>query len=164
MPPEPYAHSVSIRQASLDDLDALEELEFDCFDSDRFSRRRWRYLLMKAHAATWVLEDEQAEDEEDRLVGYAMVLLRARSRRALLHSLCVHPRVRRQGHAVRLLEACEAYVRMQGAQVLWLDVHVENETAIRLYRGCGYERYGWEADVYEDGGAAWRMEKFLVDK
>lgn len=153
-----------IRHASLTDLEALEELEFDCFDTDRFSRRRWRYLLTHAHAITLVLEDPQAANEDECLMGYAMVLLRVGSRRALLHSLCVHPRLRRRGNAARLLAACEALVHAQGGWVMWLDVHVDNKDALRLYQRNGYERYGWEADVYEDGGAAWRMEKYLVDE
>lgn len=144
------------------DLEALEELEFDCFDSDRFSRRRWRYLLSnKAHAVTWVLEDKRAAHEDERLLGYAMVLLRTGSRRALLHSLCVHPRARRNGHAVCLLMACERLALDEGANTLWLDVHVENRAALTLYQRHDYERYSWEDDVYEDGGAAWRMEKRL---
>ena len=153
---------LALRPAVLTDLGALEELEFDCFDSDRFSRRRWRYLLTQAHAVTLVLEDLQAVHDDERLQGYAMVLLRTHSRRALLHSLCVHPQVRRHGQAMRLLAACEAQAVAAGADTLWLDVHVDNHAALRLYQRCGYHRYSWEDDVYEDGGAAWRMEKHLA--
>lgn len=150
-----------LRQAVLADLDALEELEFDCFDSDRFSRRRWRYLLGRAHATTLVLEDKQASNDDERLLGYAMVLTRANSRRALLYSLCVHPRVQRQGYAAQLLAACEDWVGKEGITMLWLDVHVDNKVALRLYERHGFNRYSWEDDVYEDGGAAWRMEKHM---
>lgn len=152
---------LSLRQAGLADLDALEELEFDCFNSDRFSRRRWRYLLGRAHAITLVLEDERALYEDERLLGYVMVLLRKNSRRALLHSLCIHPRIQRQGYAVQLLNACERLANQEGICTLWLDVHVDNKTALRLYEHHGFNRYSWEDAVYEDGGAAWRMEKHL---
>ncbi|MEE4377380.1 MAG: ribosomal-protein-alanine acetyltransferase, partial [Candidatus Competibacteraceae bacterium] len=43
---------ISLRQATLDDLDALVILENRCFSSDKLSRRRFRYMLTKAHATT----------------------------------------------------------------------------------------------------------------
>lgn len=151
-----------IRQAIPSDLEALEELEFDCFDSDRFSRRRWRYLLQKAHAVTFVLDVKNyAGNSDERLLGYGMLLLRTRSQRALLHSLCVHPCIQQQGYGAKLLVACEKYALSTGANMLWLDVHADNWIAQRLYQHHGYYRYAWEDDVYEDGGAAWRMEKSL---
>ena len=155
------AHAaMQIRSAAPDDIDALEELEFDCFDSDRFSRRRWRYLLTRARAITLVLENS-AVAEDERLCGYAMLLLRQGSHRALLHSLCVHPRCQRQLLGTRLLLAIEQRAQREGARAVWLDVHVDNAPALALYRRAGYERTHWEANVYEDGGDAWRMEKLL---
>lgn len=155
---------LSIRRATISDLDALEELEFDCFDSDRFSRRRWRYLLQQANAVTLVLDTNSNAHTiggDEQLLGYAMLLLRMHSQRALLHSLCVHPRVQRQGLGAKLLTTCESLAKAKGANMLWLDVHAENSTAQRLYQRHGYYRYAWEDNVYEDGGAAWRMEKLL---
>ena len=43
-----------IRTASLGDLDALVALENHCFDHDRITRRQFRHLLKKGHAALYV--------------------------------------------------------------------------------------------------------------
>lgn len=150
-----------IRPVARADLDALEELEFDCFDSDRFSRRRWRYLLTRAHALTLVLEDSNA-DEEETLCGYAMVLLRRGSRKATLHSFCIHPRCQAQGLGAILLNAIEQAAIERGVQEMRLGVHADNSRAQRLYKRAGYERFGYEEESYEDGGAAWYMERTLT--
>lgn len=155
--PEP----LSIRPAMPADLDALEELEFDCFDSDRFSRRRWRHLLTRAHAITLVLEDSNA-DEEEALCGYAMALLRRGSRKATLHSFCIHPRCQARGLGSMLLGAIEQAVAKRGVQEMTLGVHADNNRAQRLYRRAGYERFGYAEEAYEDGGAAWYMERTLT--
>lgn len=156
--PEP----MSIRPAMPADLDALEELEFDCFDSDRFSRQRWRHLLTRANAITLVLEDGNA-DEEEALCGYAMVLLRRGSRKASLHSFCIHPRCQAQGLGRILLKTIEQAAVERGVQEMRLGVHADNDRAQRLYRRAGYERFGYEEDAYEDGGAAWYMERRLIE-
>ena len=57
-----------IRPASLSDVNALDAIERHCFESDRITRRQWRYMLSKAHAD--VLVDEDAAG----LLGYVLVL------------------------------------------------------------------------------------------
>ena len=41
-----------IRPATLQDIDALVDIENQCFGSDILSRRNFRYLLTKGHANT----------------------------------------------------------------------------------------------------------------
>lgn len=150
------------RHARLDDVDALEELEFDCFDSDRFTRRRWRYMLTRAHALTLVLaSDTPTPLQDDELHGYAMLLLRTNSDIGHVHSLCIHPDRQRQGEGARLLQALEAAAVNEKCARLRLHVHMDNEVAQRLYKRHGYRRYHWHDDFYEDGAAAWVLEKRL---
>jgi ribosomal protein S18 acetylase RimI-like enzyme len=44
-----------------------------------------------------------------------------------------------------------------------LEVRVDNERAIALYRRRGYEVQGRTDDFYEDHSDAWRMRKRLRD-
>ena len=51
-----------LRPATLEDLDALVDLENISFDSDGFSRRVFRYLLTEAHAETLVIKAFKGSD------------------------------------------------------------------------------------------------------
>ena len=87
------------RPATVADLDALVEIEQHAFIHDRFSRRNLRYLLLRAHAATWVLVDET-----DRPFAYVMVLFHAGTSLARLYSYAVLPARRGEGYGHQLLK------------------------------------------------------------
>ncbi|HEX5340744.1 MAG TPA: ribosomal-protein-alanine acetyltransferase, partial [Gammaproteobacteria bacterium] len=57
-----------IRDATVNDLDSLVRLEQRCFDSDRLSRRSFRYMILRSHACLIV------DEEQGGLRGYALVL------------------------------------------------------------------------------------------
>ena len=80
-----------IRSAALNDLSELVRIENLSFETDRFSRRSFRYLLTKANAKTLV--DEQA----GQIRGYVMLLFNVGTSLARLYSYAVDPAARRQG-------------------------------------------------------------------
>ena len=55
------AATVRLRKATLDDLDALLELEHQSFSGDRLSRRQLRYLISRARAVTLLVESGAGE-------------------------------------------------------------------------------------------------------
>ncbi|MEN9903835.1 MAG: hypothetical protein RLZZ555_400 [Pseudomonadota bacterium] len=63
------------------------------------------------------------------------------------------PRQRRQGCARLLLEALQAWSRLQGAECLWLEVRASNEGARALYEQIGFRQVGHRRDYYpaDDG-------------
>lgn len=146
-----------LRPAQPGDLVALSQLEQLCFETDHFSRRQLAHLLRRAHAVTWV-----AEDEAQRLVGYATLLLRRNSRTARLYSFCVHPEIQGQGVGRRLLDTLEGEARDRDCEWLTLEVRADNRRALALYRRMGFGLRRWLDDYYADGCAAWQMEKSLV--
>ena len=63
------------------------------------------------------------------------------------------PLHRRQGCARLLLEALQAWSRLQGAECLWLEVRAGNEGARFLYEEQGFRQVGRRRDYYPaDGG------------
>ncbi|MEC9483510.1 MAG: GNAT family N-acetyltransferase, partial [Halomonas sp.] len=60
-----------LRPATPNDLAALCQLELDCFEGDRFSRRQLAHLLTRANAVTWL-----AVAEDGALHGYGTLLFR----------------------------------------------------------------------------------------
>ncbi len=144
------------RLASLDDLDALVRLEQVCFDSDRISRRQFRYLLSKGNASVLVTERQGV------LMGDAVLLYSRATSVARLYSLAVHPSARQQGLGRRLMQAAETEAWSHHRAYLRLEVRKDNPTAVRLYESLGYRRLGDRLDYYQDHMDAWRFEKSLA--
>ncbi|HET7369794.1 MAG TPA: peptidase C39 family protein [Gammaproteobacteria bacterium] len=145
-----------IRAATLDDLDALVALEERCFDSDRLSRRSFRYLISRGSAALLV------EAEDSRLNGYALVLFRTGTSLARLYSIAVASAQRGRGIGQALLEQAEAASCDHDCIAMRLEIRVDNTAAEQLYRKMGYRPFGIYPDYYEDHADALRMEKSLV--
>ncbi|HET6655647.1 MAG TPA: peptidase C39 family protein, partial [Gammaproteobacteria bacterium] len=145
-----------IRSATLDDLEALVALEERCFDSDRLSRRNFRYLIGRGNAALLI------DLEADALRGYALVLFRTGTSLARLYSIAVAPEYRGRGVAQALLEHSEAVSRERDCIAMRLEIRVDNAAGEQLYRKMGYRPFGTYPDYYEDHADALRMEKSLV--
>ncbi|WP_110687887.1 GNAT family N-acetyltransferase [Salinicola aestuarinus] len=146
----------TLRQGQPTDRDALLALEARAFEGDRFNRRQLGHLLTRANAATLV-----AVDADDAVIGYATLLFRRNSGTARLYSFCVDPERRGLGLGRRLLDAIEQVAVARDAQRVLLEVRADNRVAMRLYRHTGYVAHRWLDDYYEDGCAAWRMDKSL---
>jgi len=141
--------------ASLDDLDAIQALEFAAFPGDRLSRRSLRSFIAAAHRPLIVAKFG------DRLAGYALIALRKGGRSARLYSLAVDPAQGRRGVGRALLQACERYARAHGRASLRLEVRYDNVSAIALYQKIGFRQFAQYDGYYADGAAALRFEKRL---
>ena len=145
-----------IRHATLADLDNLVRIEINCFDSDRLSRRNFRYLLIKGNAETLV------EEENGVVRGYSMLLFNHGISLARLYSLAVDPAFQRMGVAARLVEASEVAARQNDCVSLRLEIRKDNIASIKLFKRLGFREFGERADYYEDHMDALRFEKSLV--
>lgn len=145
-----------IRAATLEDLDALIALEEDCFDTDRLSRRQFRYMLTRAKAATLVYE------EDGTILGYAMVSFSRGTSSARLYSIAVDPAARGRRIGRELVGAAEDAARERDYAYLRLEVRRDNPASVRLFRGLGYKQFGEYDEYYEDRMDALRFEKSLA--
>ena len=137
------------------DLDALVALESSSFATDRLSRASWRRLIGRPSA------DIRVVDGAEGLQAAAIVLSRAGSKRARLYSIAVHPRAAGKGLGRALLAEIEQVARERGAQVLSLEVRVDNSAAIALYERAGFRKTGRREGYYADGADALRFEKAI---
>ncbi|MGD8206779.1 MAG: GNAT family N-acetyltransferase/peptidase C39 family protein [Thiohalocapsa sp.] len=152
-----------IRPAIDADLDALVALENDCFDSDRLSRRRFRYMLGRAQAVLLVAEHTAAiPGPTSGLLGYVLVLFNRATSVARLYSIAVAQTGRRQGVASALIEAAERATWDADRAYLRLEIRRDNLASQRLFEGLGYRRFGVLADYYADRMEALRYEKQLA--
>jgi ribosomal protein S18 acetylase RimI-like enzyme len=149
---------VLIRTASLGDLDDLVALENHCFDHDRITRRQFRHLLKKGHAALHVAV------ADDALLGSLVLLFSRGTATARLYSIAVAPEARGQGIARKLIERAENEAWRQERSWMRLEVRKDNAASIALFESLGYRRFGMHADYYADHMDAWRYEKALDNR
>ena len=145
-----------VREAHLDDLQAIVRLEDESFAADRVSRRSLRDFLRAPHRPVI------AATVNGELAGYALVSLRKGARRVRVYSIAVDSRFARRGVGRALLQACERYARRHGRATLTLEVRYDNAPAIALYESLGFRQFGEHAHYYADGATALRYQKSLV--
>jgi ribosomal protein S18 acetylase RimI-like enzyme/predicted double-glycine peptidase len=148
------AQHLTIRRATLDDLDILLKLE-QLFPGDRLEKSNFKYFLSKAKADIWLAE------ENGVVLGDAVVLYRQGFHSSRLYSIVVSPKARGKGIGAKLLAHCEAAAKERGCITLRLEVREDNDAAINLYRSRGYDLIARTDDYYEDGSTALRMRKRL---
>ena len=109
-----------------------------------------RSVVAREDAATWVAEEGGA------MAGFAIVLWEE-ARNAIvayIETLEVKPELRGKGVGGELLLRCEESATVAGAGLIWLHVDAENEAAIGLYIGHGFERQRRVERYYPQGRAA----------
>lgn len=149
-----------MRVATLADVDALVQLDIDCFAAcDRFSRRVWRHLLGSAAAAGTAIT-VVAENDQGQLVGSVNALLRHSSSVVRLYTLAVHQQARGQRVPNRML-ATLVPICPPRCTVISLEVRADNPAR------AIYERWGLNVieplpGYYRDGADGVRMRGDLA--
>ena len=144
---------VVIRQALISDLTELTALENACFSNDKLSPRSLKRWLSAQHGILLVAEQNNA------LCGYGLIWCHKGTRLARLYSLAVLPTMQGKGIAKMLLAALEKATAERGRIYLRLEVAVNNDSAIGLYKSLGYRVFGQYSDYYDDHSDALRMQK-----
>lgn len=172
------AHTVSIRQALVSDLDKLVALENCSFSYDQIGRRSFRYLLHSLSARIWCAElatgtaqptkqianshlqaNPQQTDECATLAGYTIVLSRKNSRKWRIYSLATAPEARGKGIAKALMQAVLTNAKTNGyIDSISLEVKCDNAAAITLYRHLGFEVIDVLPEYYSDGSDGYRLQ------
>lgn len=138
------------------DREAVGRLHEACFDELAFDEPVLDRVFRHANATNLVAELDEG------LVGYAAALHGSRPRARLL-TLQTHPEARGRGVASALLDEVLERMRARGADALELEVHVDNEAAIELYRKRGFDTVREDPTAYPslDEPAGYVMEKPL---
>jgi ribosomal-protein-alanine acetyltransferase len=147
--------AADIRLARASDVDALLAIENAVFETDRLSRKSFRRLIGSSSSAVSVAE------AGGRIAGYCVVLFREGSPTARLYSVAAAPGFSGQGIGRMLISAAEREAVKRGRHSLRLEVREDNTRAVTIYRRAGFEPIGREANYYQDGMAAIRLERDL---
>ncbi len=147
--------TVSIRNAQVDDIAQLVELENASFQSDRLSQRRFMHWL-KATDSHRVF---MVATHDDNVLGYGLVIMRKGTRLARLYSIAVSTSAQGMGVGKKLLLALEQQTLEQDKLFMRLEVATNNTGAIKLYESLGYRTFGTYANYYQGSIDALRMQK-----
>jgi len=145
----------TLRLATLNDLQKLDDLESETFRGDRLSRRSLRHFIRATTCEFWCLE------EDDNLLGYGLLLFRKGSQGVRLYSLAIAPKAQGRKLGQQLLQHLEQRAFQRPCQFIRLEVRQDNKAALTLYQRMGYQEVKFLESYYEDGADGWRMQKVL---
>ena len=144
--------SVELRRLTLDDLDAIEEIERASYPTP-WSRSMFAGELAKPSSISL-----GAFDADDALVGYLIISRYVDAWHVM--NVAVTPRRRRRGIAAALLGRLFELTAGDANRGYTLEVRVSNVDAIRLYERLGFRargvRRGYYTDNREDALIMWR--------
>ncbi len=132
-------------QARENDITAILELEHGAFPAaERWSKLAWRDELLASDR--YVLT---ARDVDDRVMAVATFQCVADT--ADLHRIMVARQHRGEGAAKRMVRAGMEWAQALGAERMLLEVREDNEAALGLYDGSGFEPIARRENYYGQG-------------
>jgi [ribosomal protein S18]-alanine N-acetyltransferase len=137
-----------LRRATLDDLDAIMELETGTFASDAWSRAAMRAELGSRHGYYLVAELEP-QHPDAAIAGYAGLLAPHGSGQADIQTIAVAPDARRHGLGRALMVALLDEARRRDASEVFLEVRADNPNAEALYVSLGFEQIAVRPKYYQ---------------
>lgn len=129
------------------DIEQVAALESEIFTESRWTTEQfWSELAQPTR--TYVVVEDPGPDEQG-IIGYAgLFVLGAESD---VQTIAVAPTARGRGIGRVLMEHLMASAREQGATQMILEVRADNEPAIALYQGLGFEVISSRRDYYAPG-------------
>ncbi len=147
--------AIYIRPMKFDDINQVYKLECELFPNP------W---------PRWFFENDlQINDtiayvamNNIEIVGYA--LGRCVSDELHITNIAVDKKYQRQGIARMMMQKLEETAKTKGCLYAYLEVRVNNEAAINLYKKFGYKILYTRANYYLDGADAYVMDKELIQQ
>eukprot|EP00435_Cladocopium_sp_Y103_P030567 s2882_g7.t1 len=155
-PTERLASECRIRLMVAEDLDPVISVENICF-MEPYSRDTFEAILQEQSYITYVAA------AAGRCAGYLILDLLGGKSEGYIMSLAVLPVFRCRGVARQLLQhALQEAFQRHGVKTVRLHVHTQNQGAIRLYRGCGFEILCEAPHFYGSGDDLQRGDAYLM--
>ena len=143
--------SVLMRRARLDDLEAIMTLERATFANDAWSDTMMRAEIESVHGYYLVAVDDEAENPDERLLGYAG-LSAPGTGDADVQTIAVAPFTRGIGLGRGLMHALITHARRKQVERVFLEVRADNPIAKTLYDSLGFVEIGVRRGYYQPDG------------
>ena len=144
-PPFRQRGEVSLRAATVEDLDAMVEIE-ESAHAHPSTRNKLAGEFVTERATIWCA----THPDFDHIIGFLSFWEIVGELHII--DIAVHPLAQRRGVGSVLLHALESFGVATDASSLTLEVRPSNEAAIALYKKHGYEQVGRRPRYYSDNG------------
>ena len=145
-----------LRKLQFKDSEQLHSLDEQCFESERaFTLGYFLLLFFYEEAFGWALEDNDQMS--------AFILITKKRNNANIATIDVHPDYRRKGLGTALLSFAEQYLADNGLKSFTLQVEIDNDSAIAMYKKSGFSIVKSLPNYYP-GNSAYLMKKRLSKK
>lgn len=134
-----------LREATVDDLDAIWGIETRVFGAEAWSREMMLAELTGPHRRYAALVDA-----EGTVHGYAGLL--AVGTEGDVQTIAVAPGARGGGYGRRLMEDLLVEAEARGVRELFLEVRADNPVARGLYESLGFEQIAVRPRYYQPDG------------
>ena len=132
---------MEIRRARPDDVDAILEMERECFNDPWGEKDIFGYITTEGGMCFVAAEGGRA---------IAYLLGRLIAPEGEIYRIAVHPEYRRRGIGYRLLDYSRKTERGRGLETLFLEVRSKNIPARALYRAYGFKELGLRRGYYKN--------------
>jgi ribosomal protein S18 acetylase RimI-like enzyme len=140
---------LTVRRSRVYDVEHIKRIEDRAFSPhDRFSTRRFRYLLSSPNCCTMLCFHGESA------IGYGMALksrLRNGAVKGRVYSLAVTPAWQRHGVGKLLMDHLERWLAGSHAGFITLEARGKNRRAIQFYRKRGYQVFERLPGYYASG-------------
>jgi ribosomal-protein-alanine N-acetyltransferase len=152
-----HALPIAVQHASLEDLEALYEIEKGCFTEEAFSKEQIANFLKAPDAINLMAQ------VNSKTAGFILGLIEHHGKSYVGHvyTIDVASKYRRMGVGLKLIEAIEEDFQKRGAEACFLEVRFNNLAARELYRKNGYTEIGKLNNYYARGTHGIRLKKKL---
>lgn len=142
---------IKVRQAKIEDLDRIAQIEELCFDK-AWNRDSLEKSLDDEMNAMWVAETKEG------IAGYLLAFC-ITGVNAEIYRIATDPKFRRNKVAHNLLNFMFCYCNLMAVEKILLDVNVNNAAAISLYKSFDFEEDGFRPKYYDNKDDALLMSR-----
>lgn len=152
--------SYSPRPATLDDLDAILEIEKDVSQSG-WKKEQFQSELSKHYSHFLVLSDDETDTQ---IIAFVVAHFGVvQSEQCEILNLAVRREFQKQGHGKRILRAAMNLALKANVQKFLLDVRKSNTVAIQMYQQIGFTICQIRRQFYANGEDAYTMQVDVRD-
>jgi ribosomal-protein-alanine N-acetyltransferase len=149
---------VTVESADLRDIEQLLRIERECFTGEAFTKEEIFLLLTNPNAISLVAK------VNSEIAGFIIGVVENHGAVKAGHVFTIDVAIkhRRKGLGMKLLGEMEKTFLNGGAETSYLEVRVDNEAAMRLYKKQGYRETKSLGNYYSTGVHGFRLVKRLT--
>ncbi len=151
--------SITIKQATIKDLEILYKIEKECFTKEAFTKKQIKNLLRNSNAISLIAQTN------GETAGFIIGLTYLNNNARIGHVITIDIAIkhRRKGIGMRLLNELEQKFVRKDIETCYLEVRIDNVAARELYRRQGYKETKQLKHYYPKRTDGVRLKKKLRD-